>query len=180
MAIQALLARLSGRPAAEWLESGQALVLKQDIEGASSVLQAALACYRDDSELRLALAGVRWQLKDYAGAQALLDELLERQPDHVAAGFTLARLHVEQDRLHAAEAVLRALFGRFRQPADLVLRAARMLADGGRKRAAAELCEAAIAVGSGDPGLHVYAAALQGQLGEFGRSRGALPVRARP
>lgn len=171
VAIQALLAELADKPAAEWLESGRALVLKRDVEGASSVLQAALTRFPDDSELRLALAGVRWQRKDHAGAQALLDELLERQSDHVAAVFTLANLHVEQGRWQAAEDVFHGLFSRSPQPADLVLRAARMLADGGRKPAAVELCEMAITAGADDPFLHVYAAALQSQLGAFARSR---------
>ncbi len=169
--IRALLAELVEKPVEDWLEAGRSLVLERNFAGASSVLKAALAQHGDDTELRVALAGVRWQLQDHAGAQALLEAVLARDPDHVAAVFTLARLHIEQDRVQAAEDVFFDLFRRFQQPPDLVHRAARMLADGGRKQGAAELCEAAIAMGSGDPILHVYVAALQGQLGEFERSR---------
>jgi tetratricopeptide (TPR) repeat protein len=165
------LAQLQGQPAAAWLEAGRALVLEQNLEAAAAVLQAALARHGHDGELALALAGVRWQMDDHAAAQLLLENLLARQPDHAAASFTLARLQLEQGRVDAAEQVFRDQFGRHRQSADLVHRAAKMLADAGRKQAAAELCEAAIAVGSGDPFLHVYVAALLGQLGEFERSR---------
>lgn len=146
-------------------------MLEQDLEAAAAVLQAALAQHGDGGELALALAGVRWQMNDPAAAQALLEDLLARQPDHAAASFTLAGLHLEHDRADAAEQVFRDQFGRHRQGADLVHRAAKMLADAGRKQAAAELCEAAIAVGSGDPFLHLYVAALLGQLGEFARAR---------
>jgi tetratricopeptide (TPR) repeat protein len=166
-----ILRTLSGRPAEAWLEAGRALVLKQDLDAAAAVLRAALAHFPDDAELRLALAGVCWQRREHGDAQVLLDELLARQPGHVAAVFTVARLHAERDALPAAEAAFRALFGRFAQPADLALRAAKMLADWGRKPAAAEICEAAIAAGADDAMLHLYAAALQGQLGEFERSR---------
>lgn len=170
-AIRARLAQLEGKSAAEWLEAGRMLALERDIEAAASVLQAALARHGDDGELILALAGVRWQMNDHADAQALLEGLLVQQPGHVAAAFMLARLHFEQSRPDAAVQVFRGLFGQHRQPADLVHRAAKMLADGGRKQAAAEMCEAAITIGSGDPFLHVYVAALLGQLGEFERSR---------
>ncbi|HEY9511776.1 MAG TPA: sulfotransferase [Rhodanobacter sp.] len=166
-----LLAELAAKPAEAWLESGRRLAMDHDMAGASAVLQAALARHGDDSELRLALAGVRWQMHDHVGARELLETLLAYQPDHIAAVFTLARLHIEQGRVQAAEAVFCDLFGRFRQPPDLVLRAARMLAAGGRKQGAAELCEVAIAVGSGDPSLRVYVAALQSQLGDFARAR---------
>ncbi len=168
---RAALAALEGKASVEWLESGRALALKQDLVTASAVLHEALARHGVDNELSLALAGVRWQMQDHSGARVLLERLLARQPDHVAAVFALARLHIELGCLDAAEAVLGNLFGRFRQPSDLVHRAARMLADAGRKRGAAELCEAAITAGSGDPFVHVYVAALQGQLGEFERSR---------
>lgn len=169
--VDSMLRALSERPADAWLEAGRALVLKQDLDAADALLRAALARFPQEAELRLALAGVRWQRKDHAGAQALLDELLERQPGHVAAAFTLARLHAERDALPAAEAAFRALFERFPQQPDLALRAAKMLADWGRKPAAAEICETAIAAGADDAMLHLYAAALQGQLGDFERSR---------
>lgn len=166
-----LLVELAAKPAAAWLESGRRLALDHDLAGASTVLQAAIARHGEDSELCLALAGVRWQMRDAAGAQLLLEALLARQPEHVAAAFALARLHIECGGMQAAQAVLGDLFGQFRQPPDLVLRAARMLAAGGRKQGAAELCEAALALGADDPALRVYVAALQSQLGDFERSR---------
>ena len=166
-----LLAQLAGKPGNEWLDSGRTLALEHDLMGASAVLQAAVAQHGEDSELQMALASVRWQLQDHAGAQALLEALLARFPDHVAAALTLARLHVERSRVLMAESVLCNLFGQYRQPPELAYRAARMLADAGRKQGAADLCEAAIAVGTDAPLLRVYVAALQGQLGDFERSR---------
>ncbi len=171
-ATRALLSALAGKSAAEWLEAGRALVLKHDLAAASAVLRMAVARHGEDDELHLALAGVRWQMRDHAGALMLLEGLLARQPAHIGAAFTLARLHIEQGRVDAAATVLCDLFGRYRQPAGTVYRAAKMLADGGCKRGAAELCEAAIGVGSGDPFVRVYVAALQSQQGEFERSRG--------
>jgi thioredoxin-like negative regulator of GroEL/LPS sulfotransferase NodH len=168
---RALFAELADQPAEAWLEAGRRLALAQDLAGAATLLQAARARHPADSEVQLALAGVRWQLRDQAGACALLETLLARQPDHVAAVFTLARLQIELGRVQAAQTVLGELFGRSRQPPDLVLRAARMLAAGGCKQGAADLCEAALAVGSGDPLVRVYVAALQSQLGEFARAR---------
>ncbi len=171
MTVRQLLVELAEKPVEAWLESGRELALGHDLAGASAVLQAAMDRHGDDSELCLALAGVRWQMRDLAGAQALLEALLAHQPDHAAAVFTLARLHIEQGGGQAAQAVFGDLFGRFRQPPDLVLRAARMLAADGRKQGAAELCEAALAMGADDPSLRVYVAALQSQLGDFARSR---------
>lgn len=165
------LAALSEQPVAAWLEAGRARVLKQNLGEAEAILQAAFERFPDDADVSLALASVRWQRKDYAGAQVLLDDLLARRPDHVAAVFTLARLHAEQERWPAVEAAFAGLFQRFAQPADLALRAAKMLADWGRKPAAVEVCEAAIGAGATDAMLHLYTAALQGQLGDFERSR---------
>ena len=179
MTIRTLLGELAEKPVEAWLESGRELALEHDMGGASAVLQAAMDRHGDDSELRLALAGVRWQMRDLAGAQALLEALLAHQPDHAAAVFTLARLHIEQGGGQAAQAVLGDLFGRFRQPPDLVLRAARMLAESGRKQGAAQLCEAALAMGADAPSLRVYVAALQSQLGDFARSQCPLCVCAR-
>lgn len=163
---------LAGKPAAAWLEAGRELALNRDLATASALLQAALTRHVDDSELRLALASVRWQMQDHAGARVLLETLLARDPGHVAAALSLARLHVELGRIQMAEALLCDLFGRFHQPPNLILRAAKMLADAGCKHGAADLCEAAIAAGSDNSLVHVYAAAMQSQLGKFECSRG--------
>ncbi len=163
---------LAGKPVAEWLEAGRSLALAQNLADASALLESGVVQHADDSELQLALASVRWQLHDHAGAQALLEALLARWPDHVAAALTLARLHIEQDRMLMAERVLCDLFAKFRQPPDLVHRAARMLAAGGRKQGAADLCESALALGADDSSVRLYAAALQSQLGDFASARG--------
>ena len=169
--IHTRLVELAGKPAADWLEAGRSLALAQNLADASALLESALVQHAHDSELQLALASVRWQLHDHAGAQALLEALLARWPDHVAAALTLARLHIEQDRSLMAERVLCDTFGKFRQPPDLVQRAARMLAAGGRKQGAADLCESAITLGADDSSVRLYAAALQSQLGDFARAR---------
>jgi thioredoxin-like negative regulator of GroEL len=71
-AARAMLVELADKPADAWLESGRRLAQDGDSAGASTGLQAALTRHPDNSELRLALAGVRWQMQDHAGASALL------------------------------------------------------------------------------------------------------------
>lgn len=171
VAFRPLLAELEEKAAEEWLEAGQALALKGDFTGASVVLQAGVARHGEYEEMHLALAGVRWQLRDHVGAQALLEGILAREPEHIAAAFTLARLYIEQCRGEAAQRVLLHVFRCSPQPPDMLHRAARMLADCGRKQGAVSLCEAAIAIGSGDPFVRTYLAALLSQLGEYERSR---------
>jgi len=169
--LQNLLAGLAGKPAEAWLEQGRALASRGNLEAAEIVLRAAVQAHPTDAEVSLALAGVRWQARDHVGAQAVLQDLIARQPEHVAASFTLARVYAEQGRTQAAAMVVQALFGRFRQPAELIVQAGGMLAEWGCKEIAADICEREIAAGSTDPGLHVYAGMLQMQLGNFETSR---------
>ncbi|HEX7371153.1 MAG TPA: sulfotransferase [Rhodanobacteraceae bacterium] len=145
-------------------------MLRRNLASAAGVLGAACEQFPDNDELCLALAGVYWQLRERVRADALLEALLAREPGHVAAALTLARLRIELGNGGGAEAVLQRAF-EYVQPPDLVLHAARLLAGAGRKRGAANLCEAAIAAGSDDPFLRVYVAALHGQLGAFERAR---------
>lgn len=162
---------LDEQPLERWLEAGRARVLAGDAAGAAAILETAIGRFPFDAETWLAAAGVRSQRGDRIGAETLLRELLRRSPGHAAAAFALARLLAEQDDWQAAEAVLVEAFVPFPPPSDLALRAAKMLADWGRKSAAVEIAEAAIAAGADDALLHLYVAALLGQLGDFERSR---------
>lgn len=165
------IAALAEQPAARWLEAARTLVLEHDPASAQAVLRAACARFADDAELHHALAGVLWQCGDLAAARECFESLLARHPDHAGASFALARLQAEQGDFAAAETTFLDLFRHSTQPVDLVMRAAKMLAEWNRKPAAAEVCATAIAAGCADPMLHLYAAALFGQLGDFERAR---------
>ncbi len=162
---------LAAAPVERWIGEARDLALRNDLRAAETLLRAAIARFPDNDEVGIALASVCWQRGEHDDARALLRETLRRQPAHLAAAFTLARIEAEQSDFPAAEEALRRAFTGFAQPSDLVLRAAKMLADWGRKPGAVDVCEAAIASGDVDPKLHLYAAALLGQIGEFERAR---------
>ncbi|MFI4969473.1 MAG: tetratricopeptide repeat-containing sulfotransferase family protein, partial [Lysobacterales bacterium] len=166
-----LLAALAAEPAPAWLTCGRALVLRADLDGAERVFARALERFADSIDLAHALAGVLWQVRRPAQAEALLRDLLERHPDTAAAGFLLAKILKEQGRMLAAETVVRALFAHAQPPVGVLIQAIELLDDCGRKRAAAELVEDAIVAGSTDPRLHAYAGMLDLQLGDFDLAR---------
>lgn len=166
-----LLDALRGHAERDWLDTGRALVLRSDLEGAVAVFDAAHAEHPNSVELRLALAGVLWQTKQTGRAESLLRSLIEHHPDHVAATFLLAKILKEEGRTHAVEASLRALFERAPQPIGITIQAVELLDDCGRKQTAADLCENEIARGSTDARLYAYAGMLHLQLGNFERVR---------
>jgi tetratricopeptide (TPR) repeat protein len=171
LAQQVLLEALAGQPERTWLECARALVLRRDTVTAAAVLSAAMDAYPAASEVRYALAGILRQDGQSAQAEALLRDLLGRQPDHAAATFLLARLLKDQGRMHATAVVVRSLFDRGRQDLATVIQAVELLDDCDRKQDAAAICEAEIAAGSTDPRVHVHAAMLLAQLGRFDLAR---------
>jgi hypothetical protein len=169
--IVAVPASPAHRSEAEWLERGRALVLRSDLDGALAVFDAAHAEHPDSIDLALAFAGVLWQSKQAARAEAVLRALLATEPAHVAATFLLARLLKEQARMGAVATSVRALFAAAPQPVGTTIQAIELLDDAGRKHDAAALAEAAIAQGSNDPRLYAYSGMLHLQLGDFARVR---------
>jgi thioredoxin-like negative regulator of GroEL len=139
---------------AEWLERGRALVLRGDLDGALAVFADAYAEQPASIDIALALAGVLWQAKQADRAEAVLRPLLSAHPTHVAATFLLAKILKEQARANAVAATVRTLFAAAPQPVGATIQAVELLDDAGRKRDAANLCEAAIAEGSTDPRLY--------------------------
>jgi len=170
-AITRLIEPLAAAPAAYWLDEARARALSGELDVSEALLRAALARFPEDIEVHVALASVLWQRGDRDDARALLRGALQNHPAHLAAAFTLARIEAEGSDFSAAEDVLRRAFSGVAQPADLALRAAKMLADWGRKPGAVDVCEAAIASGNVDPTLHLYDAALLGQIGDFELAR---------
>lgn len=160
----------SVQDAPAWLERGRALVLRGDLAGAIAAFRQGLLADPVSTLLRHALAGVLWQGGQHAEAESLLRGLLAEDPGNVAAGFLIGRLLKSQGRMLAVEARMRALFAQPRDTGTLI-QAVELLDDCGRKQAAFDLVEAAIAAGSGDPRLHAYAGMLAMQLGEFERAR---------
>ncbi|HEY6895156.1 MAG TPA: sulfotransferase [Rhodanobacteraceae bacterium] len=155
----------------EWLERGRASILRGDLDGALAVFADAYAEHPASPDIALALAGVLWQAKQSARAEAVLRALLAAHPDHVAATFLLAKILKEQARTSAVATAVRALFAAAAQPVGTTIQAVELLDDAGRKRDAADLCEAVIAQGSTDPRLYAYSGMLHLQLGDFARVR---------
>ena len=120
---------LAAAPVERWLGEARDLALRNDLRAAETLLRAAIARFADNDEVGIALASVCWQRGEHDDARALLRETLQRQPAHLAAAFTLARIEAEQSDFPAAEEALRRAFTGFSQPSDLALRAAKMLAD---------------------------------------------------
>lgn len=168
---QALQVALAGATESAWLDCSRALVLGGDIDAAHAVLAAGMTAHPGSTDLRFALAGILYERGDPAQAELLLRELLEQQPAHAAAAFLLARLLRQQGRLGAAAAALRALFAHARHPLATVIQAVELLDDCGRKRDAAAICRAEIAIGCTDPRIYAYAGMLELQLGAFEDAR---------
>lgn len=162
---------LLAQPLPAWLDAVRAQVLAGRALAAGGILEAALTRFAFDAELWLAASGSREQRGDADGAIELLRELSRRAPGHAAATFALARLLSARRAWRAAAQVLVDAFEPRPPAPDLVLRAARLLADWGDKPAAVKLAEAALAAGADDAMLRLYTAALQGQLGAFERAR---------
>ncbi|GAA0714908.1 tetratricopeptide repeat-containing sulfotransferase family protein [Dokdonella soli] len=167
----ALLGELAGQSSQDWLECGQALVVRGDIGAAAAVFEGAVAAHPDSAELRHALAGVLWQTGKTDAAECELCALLARHPDNVASCFLLAKILKEQGRMHAVAGVMRTLFAHARPSTEVVIRAVELLDDCARKQDAADLCENEIAAGSTDPRVHAYAGMLGIQVGQFERAR---------
>jgi tetratricopeptide (TPR) repeat protein len=159
------------RTAGAWLAASRVAVLRGDTVAALATQRAGVAAHPADPGLQHALAGVAWQAGHAAEAEALLRDLLGRRPDHAASAFLLARLLKSQDRMLGVETTLRTLFRNAPQDTATLIAAIELLDDCGRKQAAADLVEAAIAQGASDPRLHAYAGMLAMQLGAFDRAR---------
>ena len=156
--------------AGAWLERGRAQVLRGDVDGAMATFAAALAEHPDSADLAVALAGLEWQGGRAEDAEARLQALLDREPAPLAAAFLLARLQRESARMGAVERTLRAVDWRMARVGESI-QAIELLDDCGRKRAAFDVAEAAIAAHADDPRLHAYAGMLAMQLGGFERAR---------
>ncbi|MEO6688649.1 MAG: sulfotransferase [Dokdonella sp.] len=159
------------RSAGEWLAQGRALVLRGDAAAALVLFSKALIEHPGSVELAHAEAGLLWQARRAPEAEASLQALLERQPDHVASAFLLAKILQEQGRMLAVETTLRSLFTHATADVGPLIQAIELLDDCGRKRAAADLVERAIEAGSNDPRLHAYAGMLDMQTGDFDLAR---------
>ncbi|WP_241988038.1 tetratricopeptide repeat-containing sulfotransferase family protein [Dokdonella fugitiva] len=167
--------------AGAWLERGRAQVLRGDVDGAMATFVAALAEHPDSADVVVALAGLEWQRGRVGDAEARLQALLAHEPGCPAAAFLLARLLRDQARMAAVERTLRAVDWRMARVGDAI-QAIELLDDCGRKRAALDVAEVAIAKHPDDPRLHAYAGMLAMQLGEFelARERYAFALRRDP
>ncbi|WP_458071054.1 tetratricopeptide repeat-containing sulfotransferase family protein [Rhodanobacter sp. BL-MT-08] len=172
-ALDTLALKLTNSMEADWLDSAQKLILKNDAHAASKLLETAVDKYPRSVDLRRSLASVYLQTGRTLQAEDMLRALLLDCPNDAAAAFLLARMFDTQGRAKAMAETLRALFkpGSECDDADLTIAAIELLDGAGKQADAASICEARIAAGSTDARLHAYAGMLQIQLGSFDVAR---------
>lgn len=168
---EVLLRELAQAPAETWLEYGREVMLRGDLATALSLFEAAAGHHPDSSDLRLALAGLHWQMQQPALAEAVLREWVDSHAEDAPATFLLVRLLREQGCLNAAAEAMLQLFQHGPHDVDTVIQAIEWLDDYGRPEAASLIVEGAITAGIDDPRLHAYAGMFDIQLGQFERVR---------
>lgn len=163
----------AARSESEWLDEARLRILRGQWQEAQVTLERALTEYPGSKALRRAQAAALQQAGRKREAESLLQALLEHDPTDSASAFALARMLADQGRVAAAAAAIRrCLVGdAHRDDADLAIAAIELLDDCERKRDAAEVAAAAIAVHPDDARLHAYAGMLQIQLGNFELAR---------
>ncbi len=163
----------AARSEAAWLDEARLRILRGQWQEVQLTLEQALAEYPGSKALRRAQAAALQQAGRKREAESLLQALLETEPADSAAAFALARLLADQGRVAAAAAAIRrCLAGEaHRNDADLAIAAIELLDDCDRKRDAADVAAAAIAVHPDDARLHAYAGMLQIQMGDFEMAR---------
>lgn len=156
-----------------WLDEIRALIMRGQLPPAQALLAKALAEYPSSRELRRAQAGALQQAGRGGDAESVLRTLLETDAGDASAAFALARSLRDQGCTSAAAAVMSKCFAREAnlRDAELVIAAIELLDDCDRKRDAADIAEAAIALNPDEARLHAYAGMLQVQLGEFEQAR---------
>lgn len=159
------------QPEQMWLDQARARALRGDLDGASSLIAAALAEHPRSFELRRMRAGIFQQTGNPDLAEPLLRELLLEQPNDFATAFTLARLLVAQARGRSAAQSLRDCFEHGLHHPELAIRAIEFVDEADRKSDAAAIADIALAAAPKDARLHAYAGMLQLQLGNFERAR---------
>lgn len=162
---------LVGRPPTHWLAAVQDLTLRHCHQDALALTQAALAQFPDDSDLRLAQAGLLLQLAESAAAQTKLTDLLAAHPGHAGAALLLARVQLDAGHCQAMATTLHRWFSSTNAEAELAIRAIELLESAGRPDAALDICKGAIAAQADDARLHMHAGSLLSQLGQFTTAR---------
>ena len=109
-ALGTLLDALQGRHERDWLQCVQHFVLRGRGGEAQQLLAAARAVFPASTEIAFALAGLQSSAGRDDAAEALLRDVLARDPAHAAAALLLADVLRKQARMAAAAQVLRACF----------------------------------------------------------------------
>lgn len=137
------------------------------------MLVHALAEFPESVDLRRIQAALFQQTGHYAAAEKIFRDLLAHNPGDIASAFALAHTLKEQGHTASAAAALCTCLAAEpnRRDPELAIKAIELLDEIGRKRSAASIAEAAIAVHPKDPRLHAYAGMLAAQLGKFEHAR---------
>lgn len=157
----------------DWLESVRILVMRGESASAQTTLTRALAEFPGSVDLQRIQAGIFQRTGRVGEAGQTLRALLNRNPGDAGSAFALARILQEEGRNAAVAAILCACFAveRNARDPDLAITAIELLDDIDRKRDAAAIADAALAVHPDDTRLHAYAGMLAIQTGEFDRAR---------
>lgn len=168
---QALLAALQGAPRTRWLDTVRQLQQRGELAVAGAVADAALADFVDDPELLLVAARADCAQGANDRGERRLRALLARQPEHLQAVLLLAQQLAAAGRTGAMATVLGHAFAGSRHRPEALINAVEMLEGVGRQIEALALCEAEIGRHPADARLHLLAASLALQTGDFGLSR---------
>lgn len=112
-----------------------------------------------------------WQADRATEAEAILRELVARDPHREDAPLLLATIERDSGRFGAAASTLFDACRRQGFPVDFTLRAAQFLQRCQRPGLAADACEAALAGGAGGPELHAVAGNMRLECGAFAAAR---------
>ena len=157
-------------PAARIMENVHEAILRANYAEAELILKRALSQSPNPEFLR-SLGGIYKLSGRNQEAEALWSDVLKQEPHDVATAFALARLYRDQARVKAASDVLcTSLYG-IQIDAQCAIEATKLLAECNRPGDAAALVSAALTVSPRDLRLHIRAAMLAMQLGEFHEAR---------
>lgn len=112
-----------------------------------------------------------WRADRAAEAEAILRELVARDPHREDAPVLLATIERDGGRFGAAAATLLEACRRQGFPVDFTLRTAQFVQRCQRPGLAADACESALTAGAGGPELHAVAGNLRVECGAFDAAR---------
>jgi len=125
----------------------------------------------DDIDSQFTLAQTLWERDEVDRSEAILRELVARNPAREDVSTLLAKLLQSQGRLDAASKVMFDLCGARAFEPEISLRGAQFIQQSHRQLLAAELCDRALARARATPDLLAVAGNIARELGDFAKAR---------